>query len=141
VNHQAWWWAGLVLLAASTVAAAAGDEILGTWITDGGASKVDITRGDSGYSGKIIWLREPTRDGKPVLDAKNTNPALRSRPILGLEILSGFTHAADGTWKGGTAYSPRRSRSYPAEIALTADNRLDLKVKDGILSKHTFWTR
>jgi uncharacterized protein (DUF2147 family) len=44
-------------------------------------------------------------------------------------------------WSGGTVYSPRRGRSYPAEITLAKDGRLDVKVKDGILSKHLYWTR
>ena len=60
---------------------------------------------------------------------------------MGLEVLSGFTYASNGVWSGGTAYAPRKGRSYPAELSVTRDGRLDIKVKDGIFSKHLYWTR
>ena len=88
-----------------------------------------------------MWLKEPDREGKPVHDANNSNASLRDRPIMGVEILSGFTYAASGVWSGGTVYSPRKGRSYPAELSLAKDGRLDIKVKDGIFSKHLYWTR
>lgn len=117
------------------------DAVLGTWLTDGGDSKVEISRAGSGYGGKVVWLKEPERDGKPVHDVSNSNAALRDRPIMGLEILSGFNYASNGVWSGGTVYSPRRGRSYPAELSLVRDGRLAVKVKDGILSKNLYWTR
>ena len=137
------WIAILSLCTSATAlhAATNGDEILGTWVTDSGESKVEIVKNGQIYTGKIVSLREPERDGKPVRDANNTNTALRERPLLGLEILSGFKHTSNGLWTGGTAYSPRRGETYPAELSVTKDNRLDVKVKDGIFTKHVFWTR
>ena len=92
------------------------DAIVGTWLTEDGGSKVDVVvvkaaDGSTSYSGRVSWLKDPTRDGKPVRDANNDNAALRDRPILGLEILSGFKAAGAGTWTGGTLYSPRRGES------------------------------
>lgn len=116
------------------------DAIVGVWTTEDGDSKIDIARTAMTYGGKVSWLKEPERDGKPAHDAKNANPALRERPIMGLEILSGFTYA-NGTWSGGTIYSPKTGKSYTAELSLTKDNRLDVKVKDNIFSKHVYWTR
>lgn len=132
---------GLLLVASALAAPAPGDEILGTWVTDGGESKVAIARSGDVYTGKVTWIKAASPDGKPVLDVRNSNSALRSRPVLGIEILSGFTRAADGLWKGGIVYSPRKGESYPAEIAVAKDGRLDIKVKDGMFSKHVFWTR
>jgi uncharacterized protein (DUF2147 family) len=117
------------------------DGILGTWLTDGGDSKVEVTRSGSRYAGRIVWLKETERDGKPVRDANNSDAALRDRPVMGLEVLSGFIYASNGVWSGGTAYAPRKGRSFPAELSVTRDGRLDIKVKDGIFSKHLYWTR
>jgi uncharacterized protein (DUF2147 family) len=122
------------------------DAIVGTWLTDDGASKVTIaaTRGADGgsvYSGKVAWLKEPTRDGKPLYDVNNSDAALRGRPIMGLEIVSGFKPAASGGWAGGTVYSPRAGKSFPAELSLLADGRLQIKLKAGIVSKTLYWTR
>ena len=95
--------------------------------------------GSSFYGGKISWLKEPTRDGKPLRDANNADSALRERSILGLPILAGFK--ADGGWTGGTVYSPRNGKSYPAELSIAADGRLQLKINAGLLTKIDYWTR
>ena len=137
-------WTALLLglyMNSSLLAATNGDEILGTWITDSGESKVEIVRNGAIYSGKIVQLEEPEREGKPVHDVNNTNAALRERPLLGLEVLSGFKRASNSVWSGGTAYSPRKGEAYPAELTVTKDNKLDVKVKDGIITKHVLWTR
>jgi uncharacterized protein (DUF2147 family) len=126
------------LLAAPAAAAGAADGLVGTWLTDGGASKG--TDGGTVYDGKIVWLKEPMRDGRPVLDANNAEPALRSRPILGPPVLAGFEAAGAG-WSGGTIYSPKAGKAFAADLALTADGRLEPKVKAGLLSRIDHWTR
>ncbi len=131
----------LALALAGAYAAAPEDAILGVWLTDGGDSRVEITRSGSTYSGKVVWLKEPERNGQPLHDEKNADPALRARPLLGLEVLSGYRYAGDGTWKGGSVYAPRRGRSFPAELSIDRGGRLNLKVKEGIFSKTTQWTR
>lgn len=125
--------------------AAAPDAIVGTWLTDDGASKVEVTAtkasdGSSIYNGKLTWLKEATRDGQPLRDANNADAAQRGRPILGIAILSGFKPVAGG-WSGGTVYSPRAGKSFPAELSIAPDGRLELKVKAGLLSKTDYWTR
>ncbi len=139
--------AGALLLALLPTAlhAAAPDAIVGTWLTDDGASKVEVTAGkapdgSSVYNGKLTWLKEATRDGKPLRDAHNADAAQRERPILGIPILSGFKPVTGG-WSGGTVYSPRVGKSFPAELSIAPDGRLELKVKAGLLSKTDYWTR
>lgn len=144
-RRRAWLRAALLGLAAPWAQAAAPDAILGTWLTDDGASKVEVTAsraadGSSVYGGKITWLKEPLRDGKPLRDANNADASLRERPILGLPILSGFKAGAGG-WSGGTVYAPRAGKSYPADLSIAADGRLQLKVNAGLLSKTDYWTR
>ncbi len=129
----------------ATGAAASAEAIVGTWLTDDGASKVEVSAakaadGSVVYNGKIVWLKEPTKDGKPLHDANNSDAALRKRPIMGLQILSGFK-AAGGGWGGGTVYAPRAGKSFPAGLSISADGRLQLKVDAGLLSKTDYWTR
>ena len=125
--------------------AAGPDAILGSWLTDDGASKVEVAAsqaadGSTVYDGKVVWLKEPLRDGQPLQDRNNVDAAQRGRPILGLVVLSGFKADGDG-WRGGTVYSPRVGKAYPADLAITADGRLELKVKAGLLTKTDYWTR
>jgi len=120
--------------------------IAGAWLTDDGASKVEVSigkapNGDTELSGKVVWLKEPMRDGKPLSDLKNEDAALRQRPLMGLQILSGFKPGSNGQWVGGTVYAPRAGKSFPAVLSLASDGRLQLKIDAGLLSKTDYWTR
>ena len=46
----------------------------------------------------------------------NQDESLRSRPTLGIELLTGFS-AADGTeWTGGEIYNPENGKTYRSEL-------------------------
>mgnify|MGYP006316570351 FL=1 len=135
-----------LLLALAARAAAPQDAIVGTWLTEDGGSTVEVSVSrasveDSVYSGKVVWLKDPMRNGKPLVDAQNDDATLRDRPILGLEILSGFKANGAGAWTGGTLYSPRNGKRFPADLSLLADGRLEVKVKAGIVTRTVNWTR
>ncbi len=125
--------------------AQAAEAVTGVWLTEDGDSKVEITTSGSGaaatLTGALVWLKQPTPNGKPLLDASNSDPALRTRPLMGIAILSGFKPAAGGGWSGGSVYAPRSGKSYPAELTLGADGKLQIKVKAGLVSKTVYWTR
>lgn len=136
----------LLLTLGPSALAAPPDAIVGNWLTEDGSSRVAIAAakaadGSTAYAGRIAWLKEPTRDGQPLHDANNRDPALRDRALLGLEVVSGFKADAAGGWSGGTLYSPRTGESYPAEITLAGNGRLAIKVKAGIVSRTLAWTR
>ena len=101
----------IVFFAAVPLLAGDGDAILGVWATDpegeGGQANIEILAVDGKYSGKIVWLEEPLYtaededgvEGEPKVDKNNPDPALQSRPIMGLELMSGFQYDGKGTWK------------------------------------------
>jgi len=104
------------------------DRILGEWVTAGGESRVDVYRSDSlTYCGKIVWLRDPLKVGKPLLDDKNPEDSLKSRPVLGLLILRGFIYDGDLVWSGGKIYDPKSGNDYSAKMTLVDDRNLDLR--------------
>jgi len=104
------------------------DALLGQWVTAGGESRVEITKSDSvTYCGKIVWLRDPLKEGKPVVDDKNPVDSLKSRPVLGLEILRSFTYDGDHVWSGGKIYDPKSGNDYSAKMTLVDEKNLDLR--------------
>jgi uncharacterized protein (DUF2147 family) len=120
------------------------ERILGTWLTAGGESKVEIYRCDSvTFCGKIIWLRDPLKEGKPVTDDKNPEDSLKSRPVLGLQILRGFTYAGDRLWSGGKIYDPKSGNDYSAKMTLVDEQNLDLRgyVVIPLFGRTEKWTR
>jgi uncharacterized protein (DUF2147 family) len=132
---------GLAAAARGAPQERAGDDIAGVWLTEAGDSKVEI-RGNGGvWGGKVVWLATPEREGAPIQDVRNVDTSLRGRPIMGLEVLEGFARNGEGTWGGGTIYSPRQGKSFPAGIRLSGTNRLEITVNAGLISKTVVWTR
>lgn len=121
-----------------------GDGILGEWLTAGGESRVEIYKCDSvTYCGKIVWLRDPLKEGKPVVDDKNPEDSLKSRPVLGLLILRRFTYAGDHVWSGGKIYDPKSGNDYSAKMTLVDEKNLDLRgyVMIPLFGRTEKWTR
>jgi uncharacterized protein (DUF2147 family) len=150
--------AGAVLLPAlapppAAAADSPGDALLGMWLTEagdkGGRARVEISRQGDGYSGRIVWLEEPDfaagekRAGQPKVDLENPDAKLQERPILGLEILHGFTFSGDGEWGGGTIYDPANGKTYKARIRLETADTLDVRGYVGItlFGRTTTWKR
>ena len=123
------------LLLAAPASARAQATIAGTWFTEDSSSKVTITQSGNAYTGKVTWVKV---DG--AVDSKNNDPALRTRPILGIDILTGCTGDATSA-KGCRIYAPKRGSSYDAELSLDKDGSLKVKVKAGIGGKTQTWSR
>jgi uncharacterized protein (DUF2147 family) len=143
-------WFTLFLLSATTAFSAGPGEIFGIWKTEMDESRVEIYRCGEKICGTIIWLKIPNytdnRDGAvgtPVIDQKNPDPALKSRPVLGLRILEGFTAEEDNNWVGGTCYDPKNGKTYRGKIHLAASDRLELRGFIGIplFGRTSVWTR
>jgi len=129
----------VLLLTASTALGAVPDNVLGLWKTDGGDSQLDLFRCGDKICGKIVWLKTPSyidsNDGpvgKIKVDRKNPVPALRKRPILGLQVMKGLTATGDSRWEQGLCYDPESGRSYKCNMQLKSPDRLDLRGYIGI---------
>ena len=80
----------IALISTTAVIGQSADDILGVWYNQEKTGKVEVFKKGDKYFGKIIWLKEPMRDGAPKLDIENSDEKLRTQPIMGLEILKGF---------------------------------------------------
>ena len=141
----------LILLAATSAFGAGRSDILGVWRTERDESKVEIFRcGEKELCGKIVWLKNPKytdssdgRIGTPIIDRKNPDPALRSRALIGLQIMDGFTELGDNTWGNGTCYDPKSGKTYRGKIHLASPDRLELRGFIGIplFGRTSVWIR
>jgi len=68
--------------------------------------------------GRIVWLWSPNERGRPRTDAHNPDPALRSRPLLGIELVQGLRQTAPGVWTQGRLYNPDDGRTYGGTVRL-----------------------
>lgn len=140
---------GLTLTAAVMVAApfqsalAAANDVVGVWVTPEAKSNVQISQSGGKFIGKIISLKEPTEKGKPKVDNKNPQAALRNRPLQGLQILSGLSFK-DNMWVGGTIYNPTDGKTYSCQMKLKDKNTLELRgyvMGMPALGKSQIWKR
>ncbi|HEX8555855.1 MAG TPA: DUF2147 domain-containing protein [Sphingomonas sp.] len=129
--------AALLALAATTLVAAAPAPVTGRWLTVEGKAIVEIAPCGQALCGRILRVLKPGPDG-PAVDANNPNPALRTRPVEGIQILSGFTVAGD-KWKG-RIYDPESGRTYRSEL-VAAGGGLKVKGCFGPFCRTQNWTR
>ena len=108
-----------------------------SWRTASGSGIVRMERCDGNRLCGVI-----TRViGAPVAnDARNPDPALRSRPLVGIRILSGFTPAGPGRWTGGRIYNPEDGRSYRSELRTLPNGNLEVKGCVGPVCQDQIWT-
>ena len=89
------------LLVAAAAVAANPEVALGRWMTETKHGVVQIDRCGLSICGRIL-SSDQIRGNPELLDLRNSNPQLRSRKLLGLQILGGFT-ASGSAWTGGCA--------------------------------------
>jgi uncharacterized protein (DUF2147 family) len=141
----------VLMVIACPVLGADGDRILGLWTTPDDDCKIEIFPCGEKYCGRIAELKErdyPAGDeggmaGKPKVDRENPNPALRNRPLLGLQLMEGFTYAGKSVWEKGTIYNPDNGKSYKSKVSLSAPGRLEVRGYIGIplFGGTSIWTR
>ena len=124
-------------------AAALAQDVIGKWKLADGTAIVEVYKsGDSG-NGKIVWLQNPAEsDGTPAKDDNNPDKSLRSRQIMGLNMLSGLKKTGD-EYSGGKIYDPGNGKTYNCSMKVEGDV---LKVrgsldKKGLIGRTMDWFR
>lgn len=117
--------------------AAEADDIIGTWITDGGKAHIEVYKKDGKYHGKVVWNKTPDKK-----DVNNPDESKRERKIRGMVIL---THLKwDGEmWEKGYIYDPEKGKTYNCEASLEGVNKLSFRGYIGfsLMGRSTTWTR
>ena len=113
------------LLAPAAAATAQEQQgVRGTWWTKGKEARVEIADcepADKGLCGRIIWLAKPNdKKGQPLSDRLNPNKGLRSREIVGLQLIEGWRENGANKWKG-RIYDPDKGETFNISIALRGD--------------------
>jgi uncharacterized protein (DUF2147 family) len=128
------------LMAAASAAAASPDAAIGRWRTQTRNGIVEVERCGPSICGKLVGS-DGLKANPNLLDAKNKDAALRTRKLMGVQLLGGFTRGT-GDWTGGTIYNAEDGGTYKATVTPVGADQL--KVKGCIvwpLCKSQTWTR
>lgn len=110
-------------------------DIKGKWLTEAGDAQVEIYESNGKMNGKIVWLEK----GPDTKDVHNKDEKLRSRKLMGVNILSGLTKK-DDKWEGGRIYNPKNGKNYKCAIWLDGD-KLKVRGYIGFLYETQTWKR
>ncbi len=136
--------AALFLLVTASIASAS--DPTGRWWAEGGAAQVEIRPCGDALCGHVVWLRSPLDEfGCLLRDDRNPDPTLRSRELIGIELLRGLraSEKAANEWSGGEIYDPTSGRTYRVVARLDALGRLRVRGYLGIrlLGRTAIWHR
>jgi uncharacterized protein (DUF2147 family) len=122
-----------------SAAAPAATPIDGLWLTDDHKGVVRIGACGENICGWIVRVLD-SGPNVPTTDVNNPMRFLRSRPIVGLAVLTGFTRNGDD-YRGGNAYDPKVGRAYRASLRLRSGNALAITGCVLVICRTVVWTR
>lgn len=116
---------------------------VGIWTNAEKEARFEIYKCGDKMCGKIIWLKEPNRDGKPKTDISNPDKKLQSQPIIGLVFLKGFEYDDNNKWDDGTIYDPKTGKTYSSYMQMINKDKLEVKGYIGIsmIGRSQIWNR
>ena len=96
--------------------------------------EVEIYKTGDEYKARVIWFDDSDDKSRPMvgrLDIENPDETLRTRKVLGLEVMHGLNYnPEDNDWEDGKIYDVRTGREWSARVWIT---------KDGYLKVRVFW--
>ena len=114
------------------------DGVLGYWSTDAG-SVLHVDHCDVNVCMTIVTI---SQKAPGVIDARNPDPSLRTRPICKMDIGTGFRLKDANHAENGRIYDPESGKTYKAELS-SDGNTLNLRGYVGFkaLGRSQSWKR
>jgi uncharacterized protein (DUF2147 family) len=129
----------VIALLAFAAAAISANDLDGDWVTADRHAIVRIAPCGADLCGTVVRVLVHGPN-VPTTDIKNPDRRLRSRPLIGLKVLTGFSR--DGPiWTGGRAYDPNTGGNYKARLSRNPDGSLTVTGCILFICKSQRWTR
>jgi uncharacterized protein (DUF2147 family) len=134
--------AAIAILLGTVMARAQSGEPVGIWLTEKGDARVRVTKCGSGICGVIVGLKDPIdpATGHPQVDDKNPNPALRTRPVIGISLFIAMRASGAGRWSG-QIYNADDGGTYVSHVSFAGGDALRVEGCVGMICGGETWTR
>lgn len=110
------------------------DGITGRWMSVENNIEVEVYRQENEFKARIRWFNDADDKTKPMLDRtdeKNHDKTMRSRKIIGLEVLHQLRYDKDDEeWQGGIIYDSSSGKEWDAKAWID---------KEGLLKVRGYW--
>lgn len=132
----------IVALFGAAPASADSTDPVGVWLTEKGDARVKVSKCGNGICGVIVGLKDPIdrMTGQPQVDDKNPNPALRTRPVIGISLFIAMRPSAPGRWSG-QIYNADDGGTYVSHVTFAGSDALRVEGCVGMICGGETWTR
>ena len=108
------------------------EKIVGKWMaSEDNNLEVEVYKTGNEYRAKIVWFDDSDDKSRPMAercDTKNPDKTLRTRKIIGLQVMQGLVYSADDDeWQGGQIYDASSGKQWNAKAWLTNDGCLKVR--------------
>ncbi|HEX5151446.1 MAG TPA: DUF2147 domain-containing protein [Parafilimonas sp.] len=121
----------LMITVIKSPAQTSADAILGQWESTEKNLIVEVYKQHKDFKAKVIWFYDEDDTITPIekrLDIKNPNKNLRSRKILGADILSNLIYdPKQKRWEKGRIYDSSSGRTWDATVWLISPDALSVR--------------
>jgi len=119
----------LISLLISVLSFAQKNSILyGEWYSAKEDVIITLSEVNQTISAEITWLKFPNNvNGEVKTDLLNPDRSLRANKIIGLMMMSNFSHIAGNVWDNGTLYIAEEGKTYSGMMRLKDKNTLNLR--------------
>ena len=112
------------------------EQAFGVWRHPENGSHVEMAKCGDGLCATIVHVEDAQKT-----DDKNPDASLRSRPIVGLAIMTNAKRSGANAWEG-TLYNRADGKSYAGTITVKSADALELKgCVMAMFCKSLTWTR
>ena len=114
----------------STTPAISSNFVCGKWELDEKSLVIQVYKEGAEYRAKILWFddHDDTHDLDYWTDNLNPEPSLRSRKILGMNVIEKLTYnPTTNTWEDGMIYDAKHGRHWNSSAYIDKDGRLKVK--------------
>ena len=117
-------------------------SVEGRWLTQEQDGWIRIVLVGESLEGRIAGAPPGSPDERE-FDDRNPDPALRTRKLDGLVIMTGFEYDGDGRWKNGTVYDPNSGKTYRCTITMIDADTVKIRGYIGVslFGRSETWTR
>jgi uncharacterized protein (DUF2147 family) len=107
----------------------------GTYLSETGDTRVRIARCGGAYCGTIVAVRGEAKD------VNNPDAGLRSRNLVGVQMISNIRPSGDGF--EGSLYNYKDGKTYSGRMNFSGGNAMQLSgcVLGGLICRSQTWTR
>ncbi len=107
------------------------DDIIGRWMSTRKNLEVEVFKVNNEYKARVIWFDDSDDKSQPTnvrCDKNNPNEELRSRKIVGMEVMHGLKYNEDDDeWQHGWIYDSSSGKTWNSKAWLTSDGRLKVR--------------